>query len=273
MNNTTQKFIATPLGMVFSEFTDNQQEKNLVLLHGNSSSHRFWSPLLQGKLKTYYNFLTFDLPGHGQSPAAEDAALTYSLPSYVEILKDVLKSYNLKHYYIFGHSLGGHVVLEALEHLDNCMGAMIMGTPPFCMPPRIDLAFRMSPQFINFMQSGSDRAIMEATFISMLPPDKASLASLLIEDYFDTDPQSRLMLAQNIMAGMVQDEIACLRSAQIPVFLLISEDDQMVNPAYFTELLSDQKIFWLENTGHYAPLEQPDIVADILVEKFEGQLA
>lgn len=272
MANYKEELINTSKGSVHSTFVDNQQDKTLVLLHGNSSSSNFWKPLMESSLRNSFNLLAFDLPGHGNSPVPNHPQESYSLPAYAEVLVEIVSAFSLKSYALFGHSLGGHVVLEALDQLPACEAAFIMGSPPFTLPPRLELAFHMSPQFVNFMQSGADRALMEATFKSMLSQEKEPLTKLLIEDYFKTDPQARALLTQNIYQGKFINELEVMKSSPVPVYILIAEGDQMVNPAYFDQLLSGMETILIPGTGHYAPLEAPDAFARIILDKSSRQV-
>ncbi len=266
------ELIQTTQGPLNYLFIDNQQETTLVLLHGNSSSVAFWKPLMEGGLRQHFNFLAFDLPGHGHSPIPEHPDETYSLAAYAQILQEIVSKLKLKEYVLFGHSLGGHIILQALNSLNGCKAAFVIGTPPLTIPLRLELAFQMSPQFINFMQAGTDPVIMEATFKSMFPEEKESLASILLEDYFRTDPQARVLLAQNIQQGKFIDEFKVLQSSRIPVYLLSAEADQMVNPAYFRQLPAATAVISVPAAGHYAPLEHAAAFEQLILEKFFPKL-
>ncbi len=268
MANQAGEQVKTRYGFVYCLFTDHQQDKTLILLHGNSSSGNFWKPLVESHLRKAFNFLVFDLPGHGQSPVPEDPSGTYSFPAYSDLLVEIISHYDVKNYVLFGHSLGGHVILESLERLGGCKGVVLMGTPPLTIPPQLEMAFNMSPQFISFMQSGSDRDVIEQTFKSMLPEEKEDLAGLLFEDYFKTDPRARDFLNRNIHQGKFIDELKVLKQTKVPVCLVVSENDQMVNSSYFKNFLPDQELNCISGAGHYAPLEKPEIFAELILKKF-----
>jgi pimeloyl-ACP methyl ester carboxylesterase len=61
----------------------------VVFVHGNSSSSATWRHLLAGPFGQRYRCLALDLPGHGASPAAPDAA-GYSLPGYAAVVTGFL---------------------------------------------------------------------------------------------------------------------------------------------------------------------------------------
>ena len=255
MAKNTGELLKTHRGFVYCSLVDNQQERTLIFLHGNSSSSSFWQPLVESEVLNAFNLLAFDLPGHGNSPVPENPKDTYSLPAYADLLVEIVHHFKLNNYFLFGHSLGGHIILESLDRLKDCRGAMIMGTPPLTIPPQLEKAFQMSPQFISFMQSGADREVMRSTFNSMVAEDKRNLADLLFEDYFRTDPQARALLTENIYQGKFIDELKVLQNTEVPVYIVVAEQDEMVNSAYFTHFLPDQELLKVPAAGHYAPLE------------------
>lgn len=259
--------VKTSQGLVYCSFENHLKDKTLVLVHGNSSSSGFWGPLAEG-LKQHFNILAFDLPGHGRSPVPEKPKETYSFPAYADLLAEIINNFDLKDYYLVGHSLGGHIILETLDRLSGCKGVIIMGTPPFTFPPQPEKAFQMSPQFLSFLQSGSDRAVMESVFKNMLPESKGRFAELLFEDYFKTDPQAREFLIHNLSLGKLTDELKVLQQTKIPLFVVVAEHDQMVNPGYFTEFLPEKELIRISGSGHYAPLEKHEAFGKLILEKF-----
>ena len=273
MNHPHEKVLKTAQGPVFTRYYPQQAERTLLLIHGNSMSVSSWQPLINHALPQPVNILVFDLPGHGQSPRAEHPADTYSLPSYAAILAEVVRAYAPEHFYLVGHSLGGHIILEAPAVLAASRGALLMGTPPLGIPPRLDLAFQLSPQFLSFMQPDTDRSVLEQTFLSMLPADKTEVARQLLEDYLHTDPAARLHLAQNIQAGRHLDELQVLQQSPVPVTLLRADHDPLVNPAYFDQLLPEREVVTLHGAGHYAPLEQPGAFVERILHSLQGQPA
>ena len=152
MREDLEKVIKTDYGSVFTRYHHCNAELTVILNHGNSTSARFWEPIITALRFQPVNVLPWDLPGHGLSPQAPSPLEGYSLPAYAAILAKLIDHYQLTRFYLVGHSLGGHVILEAPELLRKSEGAMIVGTPPLGMPPQLQEAFLMSPQFQNFMQ-------------------------------------------------------------------------------------------------------------------------
>jgi pimeloyl-ACP methyl ester carboxylesterase len=268
MKATNQELVKTNLGLIFTKYWDNHADRTLVLLHGNSSSSQFWQPIIESKLHQNFNLLTWDLPGHGESPRSEDPSTTYSLPSLATALSQVIQHYAPNQFVLIGHSLGGHIILEAPETLARSQGAVLMGTPPFGLPLRIDLAFQMSPQFLTFMQQGHNPEAVRLAMDSMLQEHNRQKAQLLWQDYVQTDPAFRLHLAQNIQAGKHIDELEVVKISLVPVTLMVARQDQMVNPLYFEHFLPEQDLVYLEDSGHYVFLEEPETLVKVIETRF-----
>lgn len=185
-------------------------------------------------------------------------------------MTEIIDYFELRDFCLFGHSLGGHVILESPDKLEKSKGAIIMGTPPLTIPPQLEKAFLMSPEFLSFLQSGSDKTVMEKTFRSMMPEEQGDFAEVLLEDYFRTDPHARTLLTQNISEGKLVDEIKVLQQTHVPVYVVTAENDRMVNNEYFAQFISGKEVVKISDSGHYAPLEKPEAFTDLIIEKFTG---
>lgn len=100
--------------------------ETIVFHHGvgaNGRCWRGWAPALQDR----YRLVTFDLPGHGQSPAVGAAITVPGLAADVLALADGL---DLARFHLVGESVGGTVALQVaiaaparLSTLTVCNGA------------------------------------------------------------------------------------------------------------------------------------------------------
>lgn len=101
------------------------KNKAVIFLHGNSLSSEVFSAQ-----SFSFPVVTIDLPGHGRSQPAEKPEETYSMPGYAKVIGDVIAQLGLKEYILAGHSLGGHIAVNAAKDLDSLKGLVIFGTPP-----------------------------------------------------------------------------------------------------------------------------------------------
>jgi len=80
-----------------------------VAIHGLGSASTAWD-LVQPELSKHFEFITLDLPGHGQ--AAMPATLEMSPEAISELLINELQNYGVDQFHLIGNSLGGWIALE-----------------------------------------------------------------------------------------------------------------------------------------------------------------
>ena len=81
----------------------------LVAIHGLGSASTAWD-LVQPELSKHFEFITLDLPGHGQ--AKMPATLDMNPAAISELLISELQNYGVDEFHLIGNSLGGWIALE-----------------------------------------------------------------------------------------------------------------------------------------------------------------
>ncbi|QCR32687.1 alpha/beta fold hydrolase [Lysinibacillus sp. SGAir0095] len=92
-------------------YTRKGTGEKLVLVHGFLGDAEIFSPILEELTKSY-DVVAVDLPGHGQSKVERES---YSVYDYAREVSEVLRHENITNATWLGHSLGGYIVLAALE--------------------------------------------------------------------------------------------------------------------------------------------------------------
>lgn len=93
----------------------------MLLMHGFMSSNLQWEPNRAG-LGTHLRLLMTEQPGHGKSPAPDDAA-GYSADVVIEQLEHVRADRRIDRWWIVGQSLGGAMCIRyAMRHPDRVAG-------------------------------------------------------------------------------------------------------------------------------------------------------
>jgi pimeloyl-ACP methyl ester carboxylesterase len=103
--------------------------RRIALLHGVSGDHRMFHDLTDRLTQRDYTVIGVDLRGHGQSPRADSYAISDFADDVVETLPTQLDV-------ILGHSLGGVVLIEAVERLQP--GRAIYLDPAWFVPTSFD---------------------------------------------------------------------------------------------------------------------------------------
>ena len=186
-------------------YIDNEakSEKTLLFIHGNSHSSRTFRRQLQSKDFSEYRMIAIDLPGHGYSDRLEE----YSVMRFAEVLRDFCRELQLHKLILLGHSLGGHVVLQALHEI-NPAGILIFGAPPLSHPPDM-LGFKENPDLQLIFQSDLSESQMEQIIHNFYT--KEELDSIDLEDFKRTDKDFRPSMFKSLSEQNFQDEREILR--------------------------------------------------------------
>ncbi len=100
----------------------------LLFLHGFMGSSASWAPhaaTLQGR----YTTIAVDLPGHGRSLVADDAA--YTMPGCIQTLLATLDAEEIEQSCVIGYSMGGRVALHlALAAPDRVQALVLESASP-----------------------------------------------------------------------------------------------------------------------------------------------
>ena len=93
------------------DYTRKGSGDTLVLVHGFLGAKEIFNDVLD-ELTEKYDVIAVDLPGHGQSKVERES---YSVYDYAREVSEVLRHENISSATWLGHSLGGYIVLAALE--------------------------------------------------------------------------------------------------------------------------------------------------------------
>ncbi|UBF25172.1 alpha/beta hydrolase [Kovacikia minuta CCNUW1] len=251
----------------------------LVFIHGWLLSRSYWQPLIE-LLSSDFQCLSYDLRGFGASQLTQQVNLQqmsadYSLAAYARDLGILLKSLNLSHVWLVGHSLGGSIALWGADHLPEliqgviCINAgggiylkeeferfrsvgqrLVKFRPRWlCYVPLLDLLFtRASVAKAIAPRWGRQRLI---DFVVAHP--EAALGTLL-----DSTTEVEVHLLPQIVARLKQ-----------PVYFIAGSQDPIMEPQYVNHLASFHPLFQgcganvmeIPNCGHLAMVEQTDVVA------------
>ena len=96
--------------------------QGIVFLHGFPYDHTLWNPLIKGLCKEYY-CVSYDIRGLGASSIQDGQ---YTIEGFVNDLEMVMKKLGLKKPIVCGFSMGGYIVLRALERMQERFGGVIL---------------------------------------------------------------------------------------------------------------------------------------------------
>lgn len=216
-------------------------ENTLLFIHGNSLSKEIFINQLTSEQFTNYRLVALDLPGHGGSEWID----SYSVNQIVEDLVAFCEQLRLLNLILVGHSLGGHMAIQALTRLKNIKGLVLIGTPPLQLPLNIEEAFNPHPAIPLLFKKELNQEETNLFTEAITTIEHQVFVKELISN---TDPNFRESLLLSIQEGQMEDEVEILNSAEIPVELIFGEEDVLVNRSYLEDvnlinLYTEQPIF------------------------------
>ncbi|KZS84459.1 bifunctional 3-oxoadipate enol-lactonase/4-carboxymuconolactone decarboxylase PcaDC [Mycobacterium persicum] len=239
-----------------------------VLLLGPSlgtSANTLWAAAAQ-RLADYVRVVGWDLPGHGNSPAATSPFTIAELANGVLTLADEIADAGTFHY--AGVSIGGAVglqlLLDAAHRLTSatllCTGATI-GTPEDWKTR----AARVREEGISALSECAPKRWCSARFVERRPAVVARLLDVLGV----TDAES-YALACEALADF--DVTGRLSHISTPVLAVAGGEDCVTPPECLRPLVSgvnDGRVVVLDEVGHLAPVEAPEQVADLILSRID----
>lgn len=233
-------------------------DKTIMFIHGNSlSSSLFRYQFEDENLYKSYRLIRFDLSGFGKSEFANDHE-TYYFSGFASIITGLIKLLKIKTAVLVGASLGGHLILESLEHLEGVKGIFLNGTPPFAIPPASDIFLPNPaiPLFYKENKTNNEREILAKVMVKAQMHMEDVKAELL-----KTDPSFIKHWKINLHSKIPSDEIEIVKNTNIPIAVLNGIFDPFVNLKYLQKVpfrnLWRNKIIKIQGVGHLPFLEQP----------------
>lgn len=204
-------------------YIDNEakSEKTLLFIHGNSHSSRTFRRQFRSKNFSNYRMLAIDLPGHGSSDQLEE----YSVMKFAEVLRDFCEELQLHKLILIGHSLGGHVALQALREI-NPDGILIFGTPPLSLPLDM-LGFKANQDLQLIFQSDLTHEQIEQIIKNFYT--KTELDTIDIDDFKRTHKEFRPEMFKSLTDQTFKDEREILKQYRGACAIVHGINDKLID--------------------------------------------
>lgn len=244
-----------------------------LLIHGTASSGRIWLKMLQsahgqGRSEAVLpgTFIVPDLPGMGESELPPnltfDGCVEETAAFVTEFIRGAEQDHCTARVHIVGHSLGAAVAmhLAPLEWVGS-VTLVCPATPAFCLKTR-----RVYPP------GRRPDSILLRRVSGPLAHDPLSLtredAAMLREDH----QRAAALLEEGLPWPRFYDNEASMLQGK-RVLVVWGEEDTVVEPAYFHELVNnlraagiDVKAVSIPDCGHVPMLERPSELVRVLGE-------
>ncbi|MCG7495491.1 alpha/beta hydrolase [Vibrio sp. Of7-15] len=233
---------------------------SLIFIHGWSLDSRLWQNQI-GYFSEEYQVITIDLAGHGNSSFNREE---YTMVSFANDIKAVIEKESIDSAILVGHSMGGGVIAEAAKLMPNKV-ISIIGVDT---SQNVALKFSqddldlMTKPFEDDFQSGIAAFVkdslpknVDAELLYWVREDMASAPSAIAINQF------RHYLGQYVSG----ESYRVYESIKVPV-VLVNARLWPTNSAENKKHIKDYSIYYIEESGHFPMLEQPNEFNKILLE-------
>jgi pimeloyl-ACP methyl ester carboxylesterase len=246
-----------------SYITSHGDGMAVLFCHGNSTSAESFRRILEGPIGARYRAVALDFPGHGDSARDPRA---YSIPGLVHTVTSFVAAKEWTRFALVGHSLGGHVLIEALDALRGASGAMLISAPPLRVSELAEV-YRPDPTE-GLLFAGALTAAQVARFAGALSSPQMSRRAMLEDAIARADPAFRTSLGASVAAGQLADEKEIAARTTLPIALVHGAEDPFIHAAYYrsVELGAPWRagVFPIAGAGHSPHLDDRGPFADLL---------
>ena len=278
---------------VFSELSTGETIHHLetgsgdtiVFLHGLPASAYLWRDVLP-LVGQEYKAISADLPGYGYSDAPFSG--DYSFTSLAESLSEYIDQIADEPIILVVTDMGSVLGLNYIVENSDKIKALVMVEAAY-MPAGLFLK-QVTPEHIEFMQLLQDDVKGRAVTIENASIVESTLQKYSVKTLSDNElshysapyfePEDNYMAKREVLfrafaeggaeefSAMANENAEALINAQLPTLLLNAKPGFMNNPAaieYAIDNFQDLIIVEIEAASHFAPEDQPELIAEAII--------
>ncbi len=219
-------------------------------------------------LAEHHRLLAWDLPGHGESPAATDAFTVAELADAVVAAVDGTSA-GEEPFFMAGVSLGGATGLELLlRHGERVRAAAIVASAARLGEPQAwhERAFKVRAESTSSLIIASAERWFAPGSVAAHP----ELTGRLLHALQDADDESYAQCCEALAAYDVRERLGEVPD-RVPVLALWGRHDAVAPEVSAVEIVTgvpSGESAVVEGAAHLPPAEQPEATAAALIEFF-----
>lgn len=232
----------------------------LVLIHGFGADRASWRPVA-GLLPAQHPLVMPELPGHGQAaprPVQRIEDLAFAIA-------DDLRAQGIESAHLVGHSLGGAVAI-ALADLGLVAARSLVLIAPGGLGPEANTAFLHG-------LAGAETPEALQGWLDQMVADPASLPAGFARAVLrQRDRAGNGAALAQMAAALFGNGVQLLRLRQslqrltMPAKVIWGRADRILPPSHAADLPGHIGLHLLDGVGHVPQLENPGLVARLIVE-------
>lgn len=254
------------LGTRVLEVGDPTCREAVVLLHGVPGSADHWSDLLT-RLEPHGRAVAFDLPAWGEADGPDD--WDYTSNGYAMFVTGALHELGVDRAHLVLHDLGGVGLSWAAAHPDAVATVTLLNTGIFLGVPWHPVARLFRAPIVGRMTERAGRFLF-CTVLGYFEGGRVS--KQVIEngrrEYDRAARRSLLRYYRATPMTAIERLAPVLRRIEVPALIVWGGRDRFFPPSQATrqrESFPSARVHVLPDSGHFAHLDDPDGVADLVL--------
>ena len=244
-------------------YVEHGEGEPIVFIHGLPESWYSWHYQLED-LAADYRVIAIDLKGYGQSDKADG---DYSVPKVAEEVVALLDFIGLKQFNLVSHDWGS-VISDYIagNHPDSILRYVRMQAPVLEIDPANHLQFAIfrNQELATQIMSNAEQFVRHVYNSRTVQPIREEDLTRIIEEFSREGVAEAVPRYFRDFGEVMSEERAALYAAMdFPVLLLQADSDPAQPLWYFdgaTDLFPNAELQWIEDSGHFSELEQPEAV-------------
>lgn len=247
-------------GKEISYYESRDNGQTVVFVHGTSScSSIFIRQLIDSVLSYQFRFIAVDLIGFGNSEASDKPEEDYTLKGLSQFLIDFNNALGLNDAVFVGHNIGGNIIIESIENLNNVKGIALLSSIPFAKPFNTEVF--SNAEVLNLIsKSGIDSSEVHQ-IARLFVEENTKYPDYIPEIIRKSDSKTREIFFKSVLNGDYKNQIEIVKNLKIPVAIYCGEFDQMINCELYNSL--EAPTLWkginqtIRDVGHMFFYESP----------------
>ena len=229
----------------------------IIFIHGFPLNKTMWCKQLVA-LKDNFRVITYDIRGHGESDAGNDA---FSIDLFVNDLISFMDSLKINKVSLCGLSMGGYIALNAVENYPERFIALVLSDTqctldsPEAKEKRIKAIDSIMNNGVSNYADESVKNLFAPESFTTKVHEITSVREMIVNI-------SELALCSTLLAlSSRQETCSKLHLINVPVLILVGEEDKITPQAaaeIMHENIKDSFLHIIDHAGHLSCLENPD---------------
>lgn len=250
----------------------------MIMVHGFTGNSFVWEPNLDS-LSSRFDLHLYDLYGRGFSQRSDD--FEYDMKTFQTQLEELVAHLGLDQFVLCGMSMGGAISLRyAAEHTEQVAGVILVDPAgfPFKAPAVTNLT--KIPVLGEYLTALIFPIVLEQAYARGFYDD--ALADDFFRDRYGISAKIRgyrnaiLQTARNMDLHNEVPSLKTLAAVSMPTLLVWGDADEVIPPSVFDDMVQvypQARTLYLEETGHMASFEKPELFNDVVLRMWKEDLA